>query len=106
MRISVNCPSYKRPDVVKTVDYLPYCQVWVDCNEYEEYKRNYPKAKIISCPEGIQGNLCRVRNYILKTEFDRGMDVVLILDDDLDCLRRYEYDPIPISCPCISLSDA
>lgn len=94
MKISVNSPSYKRPDIVKTVEYLPYTKIWVDCNEYEEYKKNYPEAEIISCPEGVQGNLCRVRNYILKTEFERGMDVVLILDDDFTYLGRFEYDSI------------
>ena len=65
MKISVNCPSYKRGDDVKTLSYLPFCRVWVDCGEYDEYKRNYPDADIISCPEGVQGNLCRIRNYIL-----------------------------------------
>lgn len=94
MKISVNCPSYKRPEIVKTVEYLPYAKIWVDCKEYEAYKKYYPKADIISCPEGIQGNLCRVRNYILKKEFERGMDVVLILDDDMTAIRRYDYDPI------------
>lgn len=92
MKISVNAPSYKRSDDVRTLSYLPYTRVWVDCKEYDEYKKNYPDADIISCPEGVQGNLCRIRNYILKQEFERGMDVVLIIDDDFTCLRRYEYD--------------
>jgi hypothetical protein len=91
MKISVNCPSYKRGDDVKTLSYLPFCRVWVDCGEYDEYKRNYPEADIISCPEGVQGNLCRIRNYILDEEFKRGMDVVLIIDDDFTCLRRFDY---------------
>ena len=92
MEISINAPSYKRPDDVRTLGYLPMCRVWVDCKEYEEYKKNYPDADIISCPEGVQGNLCRIRNYILKQEFERGMDVVLIIDDDFTCLRRFDYD--------------
>lgn len=92
MKISVNAPSYKRPSDVRTLDYLPFVKIWVDCKEYEEYKKHYPEADIISCPEGVQGNLCRVRNYILKTEFENGADVVLIIDDDFTCLRRYEYN--------------
>lgn len=92
MNISINAPSYRRPDDVRTLSYLPDCRIWVDCKEYEAYKENYPEAEIISCPEGVQGNLCRIRNYILKTEFDRGMDVVLIIDDDFTCLRRFDYD--------------
>ena len=94
MKISVNAPSYKRPDDVRTLDYLPFCKIWVDNKEYEEYKKNNPTAKIIACPDGVQGNLCRVRNYILETEFKSGADVVLIIDDDFTCLRRYDYDEL------------
>lgn len=84
MKISVNCPSYKRPKV-ETLDYLPFCKVWVDNKEYDDYIKANPKFKenIISCPDGIQGNLCRIRNYILDQEFEKGYDVVLIIDDDL-----------------------
>lgn len=92
MKISVNAPSYRRPDDVRTLSYLPFTRIWVDHNEYEAYKASYPDADIISCPDGVQGNLCRVRNYILREEFKRGMDVVLIIDDDFTCLRRFDYD--------------
>ena len=89
MKISVNAPSYKRADKVLTLDYLPYCRVWVDEGEAEEYRKNYPDADIVACPKGVQGNLCRVRNYILDMEFARGMEVVLIIDDDLSYLERF-----------------
>lgn len=92
MNISVNAPSYKRPDQVLTLNYLPFCRIWVDHSEYEDYKANYPDAEIISCPEGVQGNLCRIRNYILKKEFERGMDVVLIIDDDLNRIERFVWN--------------
>ena len=94
MKISVNAPSYKRPDDVRTLDYLPFCKIWVDNKEYEEYKKHNPKANIMSCPDGVQGNLCRVRNYILETEFNNGADVVLIIDDDFTCLRRFDYNEL------------
>ena len=94
MKISVNAPSYKRPADVKTLSYLPFCKIWVDNKEYQDYKNNYPKADIISCPDGIQGNLCRIRNYILKKEFEAGADVVLIIDDDFTCLRRFEHNDL------------
>ena len=92
MKISVNAPSYKRANDVKTLSYLPFCKIWVDGKEYEDYKRNYPDADIQRCADGVQGNLCRVRNYILRTEFERGMDAVLIIDDDLIAIERYEAD--------------
>lgn len=91
MKISINAPSYKRADGVLTLSYIPFCRIWVDCKEYEEYKKNYPDADIVSCPEGVQGNVSRVRNYILKEEFARGMDVVLTVDDDLMAIERFEY---------------
>lgn len=92
MKISVNAPSYKRPNKVLTLNYLPFCRIWVDCKEYDAYKHSYPNADIISCPDGVQGNLCRIRNYILDEEFKRGMDVVLIIDDDLSAIRYYGND--------------
>lgn len=94
MKISVNAPSYKRANKVLTLDYLPFCRIWVDCREYDEYKKNYPNSDIVSCPDGVQGNLCRVRNWILKKEFERGMDVVLIIDDDLGAVRYFSYDEV------------
>ncbi len=89
MRISVNAPSYKRPNEVLTLDYLPFCKIWVDESEAEAYRKSYPDAEIVACPKGVQGNLCRVRNYILTEEFAKGYDVVLIVDDDLFRLERY-----------------
>lgn len=91
MKISVNCPSYKRPKV-KTLQYLPFCKVWVDEGEYPDYiKENKGfETNIVSCPKGIQGNLCRIRNYILDQEFAAGVDVVLIIDDDLEGVYLFQ----------------
>lgn len=90
MRISINCPSYKRPKV-ETLDYIKSCKVWVAEDEYENYKtanRGLEK-NIISVPNHIQGNLCRIRNYILDQELPKN-DVVLIIDDDLKAIGRFE----------------
>lgn len=89
MKISINAPSYRRPSKVLTLDYLPMCRIWVDCKEYDEYKKHYPEADIVSCPEGVQGNVGRIRNYILRQEFERGMDAVVIVDDDLTAIERF-----------------
>lgn len=89
MRISVNTPSYKRASEVITLSYLPFCKVWVDEGEADDYKKNYPDAEIVSCPKGIQGNVARIRNYILHQEMEAGYDVVCIVDDDLYRLERY-----------------
>lgn len=94
MKISVNVPSYKRPNKIITLDYLPYVRVWVDGSEYDDYKAANPNADIVKCEDGVQGNLCRVLNYILDEEFKRGMDVVLILDDDIHYIERWEVNEL------------
>ena len=92
MEISVNSPSYRRPNGVKTLDYIPFCRVWVDEGEADAYREANPGAEIIACPKGVQGNVARIRNYILDREFERGMDAVLLLDDDIHCIERFEVD--------------
>lgn len=89
MNIRICCPSYKR-SVVKTLKYLPFCRVFVAPEEFAKYQRTNPDACIIACPAGVQGNLCRVRNYILRSEFASGADVVAILDDDYTGVFYFE----------------
>ena len=90
MKISVNCPSYKRPKV-ETLDYLPYCKVWVAEREADEYLKANPgfKKNIIAVPNEVQGNVSRIRNYILDKELPNN-DVVCIVDDDINKICRYE----------------
>lgn len=92
MKITVNSPSYKRPAEVKVLEYLPFCKIWVDESEAEDYRLNNPKAEIVSCPKGIQGNTARIRNYIIKTEIQNGADVVVLVDDDLHYIERFNTD--------------
>lgn len=92
MNISVNAPSYKRPAGVKTLAYIPFCKIWVDESEAGEYREHNPGAEIVACPKGVQGNVARVRNYILDTEFSNGAEAVVLVDDDLHCIERFEKD--------------
>ena len=69
---------------------MPFCKVWVCESEYKKYTEVNDKEKIVSCAKGIQGNLCRIRNHILKTEFSNGADVVLIVDDDMSGIFYFE----------------
>lgn len=87
MKISINCPSYKRPKV-ETLKYLPFCKVWVAKDELEEYQKNNKGAKFEILSN--QGNVSIVRNEILNKEFSRGYDVVCIVDDDLKGIYHYE----------------
>ena len=87
--IRVCIPSYKRPKV-ETLDYIPWAKVYVDEGEYEEYKKQNPEGNIISVPKGIQGNVSRIRNYILDVNFEDGADAVAIIDDDMKGMYRWE----------------
>jgi hypothetical protein len=91
MNISVCCPSYKRPKV-KTLEYLPFCKVYVDDLEYDDYIKENPVENIVKCEKGIQGNVSRVRNYILDQEFNNGADVVCIVDDDMSGIYRFDVN--------------
>ena len=89
MKVSVNAPSWRRPKV-ETLDYLPFLRVWVDPSEAAQYRKANPGAEIIECAKGVQGNISRVRNHILDREFDRGMDAVAIVDDDMRGMFYFE----------------
>lgn len=91
MRIEICCPSYKRP-ACKTLNYIPFCKIYVDRSEKDEYEKLHPDAKIIGLKEGIQGNVGRVRNYILDYEFENGADAVCIVDDDLTGIFRFDVN--------------
>ena len=39
MNISINIPSWKRPNDVKTLNYIPFARVYVDIDEADEYKK-------------------------------------------------------------------
>ena len=91
MNISICCPSYKRP-IVKTLRYIPNCKIYIDQKDEQSYSELNPNANIIICDDGIQGNVARVRNYILDKEFQNGADVVCIVDDDLQGIFRFDVD--------------
>lgn len=89
MNISINIPSYKRPKV-KTLEYISTAKVWIDESEYDEYLKVNNKENLVKVPKGIQGNVSRIRNYILDEEFKRGMDAVVLMDDDVDGIFSFE----------------
>lgn len=91
MKISICCPSYKRPKV-KTLEFIPDLKIYIDKAEEQEYRKENPEANIIICDEGIQGNVARVRNYILNREFSEGADAVCIVDDDLKGIYKFDVD--------------
>ena len=86
MKIVIAIPSYKRPKV-ETLKYIPSAKVYVAQSEFEEYKKKNPEADIVAVDDKIQGNVCRIRNFILDENKD---DIVCIVDDDLQYLGYWE----------------
>lgn len=91
VKIAVACPSYKRP-YCRTAHYIPDTRVYVDASEYDDYvKENGGNGVIVACRDGIQGNLPRVRNYILDTEFNENhADIVVMMDDDVSAIGLHK----------------
>lgn len=81
-KIVICSPSYRRP-VVKTLEYLPDVRIYIDKSDEEDYRRENPHADIVVCDDGVQGNVARVRNYILDKEFGNGAKAVCLVDDDM-----------------------
>jgi len=78
-------PSYKRPELCKSHKYLSQVTYVVGEAEGEAYKNVHDKVWVV--PDAVQGNLCRVRNYILDNAPE---DVqVIIIDDDIDYFGRW-----------------
>lgn len=92
MEIRVCSPSYRRPKGMNTPKYIPFVRVFVGYEEYEEYTHNNHGLTIIKCDKGVQGNLSRVRNFILRHEFNDGADVVCMVDDDMKGIYCWEAD--------------
>lgn len=89
MNIAFASPSYKRARRCTTNKYLPMTRLYVDEKEAEAYRQANETGEIVACPEGVQGNLPRVRNYILDTEFGNGADVVVMMDDDIESISVF-----------------
>ena len=79
MKIKIFAPSYKRPEKSITQINYPKVKLVVRESEAEEYIKN--GNDIVICPDSAQGNLCRVRNWILDNLYDDA-DCIVILDDD------------------------
>jgi hypothetical protein len=77
-------PSYKRPIGVTTQKYLPFVKYVVAESEAESYIEQ--GHDIWAVPDSAQGNLCRIRNYILD---NCGSSRVVLVDDDMGHIGRW-----------------
>lgn len=83
--IKLFAPSYKRPKGVTTQAYLPECTYVVAESEAEEYLAE--GHRLWAVPDTAQGNVCRIRNYILD---HADAYQIVLLDDDLSHIARWE----------------
>lgn len=79
MRVKFYSPSYRRPELSITQITYPFVRLVVCESQADEYRKN--GNDIVVCPDSAQGNLCRVRNWILDNLFD-DCDCIVLLDDD------------------------
>lgn len=78
-------PSWKRPNICTSHLYFEDMQYVVCESQADDYEAN--GLSVLRCPDSAQGNVSRVRNWILDYA---GSEDVLIIDDDLKSLSRYE----------------
>lgn len=86
MEIKFFAPSYRRPEKSITQKTYPFVKLVVSEKESEEYIKN--GNDVVVCPDSVQGNLCRVRNWILDT-FLPTADCVVLVDDDCSGIGRW-----------------
>jgi hypothetical protein len=72
--------SYKRPDTVLTGKYLDFATLVVPESQKTEYQK-YNKNEILTCPDTVDGNVSRKRNWILDQFKDEDL---VTMDDDIN----------------------
>ena len=77
----VYVPSYKRPGMVSTDTVFRNCRIVVPESQADDYRRGeiYNGAEIVACPDEVDGNISRKRNWILDNATS---EWVLLVDDD------------------------
>lgn len=86
MKVAYYSPSWKRAGRVKTRDFMPWVTLVVDEGEADEYREKHGEP-ILVCPKGVQGNIARVRNYILEHSES---DCIVMIDDDCTGIGYHE----------------
>lgn len=84
MDYKIFAPTYKRADKCTTHKYLKQITYVVRESEKNDYKGVHDKIWIV--PDSAQGNLCRIRNYILDNIND---EKIVLLDDDIKHFNRF-----------------
>lgn len=79
MKVKFYAPSYRRPIKSITQKNYPFVKLVVCESDADSYIEN--GNDIIVCPDSAQGNVCRVKNWMLDNLFDDA-DCIIFVDDD------------------------
>ncbi len=87
MKVKFYAPSYRRPEKSITQKIYPFVTLVVAEEEADDYRENGNVIQVV--PNSAQGNLCRIRNYILDNLFGDA-DCLVLLDDDCKAITYWE----------------
>lgn len=79
-------PSYKRPERVLAAEWCTEAYIAIHEGEKAAYAATYGEDRLIVMPTDVQGNIARVRNWIL----DHVGGNIVMMDDDVRYLSRTE----------------
>lgn len=88
MKVKFYAPSYKRPEKSITQKNYPFIKLVVRESDAEEYLKN--GNDIVICPDSAQGNVSRVKNWMLDNLYDEDVDCIIFMDDDCSGIFRWE----------------
>lgn len=87
--IKICYPSYRRADRILTLGCIPSALGFVHEFEIRKYREENPKAQFVSVPDDLQGNVARVRNFILDY-WKKKKIVLCCVDDDFKSVGYWE----------------
>lgn len=80
-------PTYGRADNVKTAKVFPNAIIVCPESQEEEYRKHYPDMQFMPCPDSVEGNMAKKRNWIKD---NARKDWFIMVDDDCDGIQMIE----------------
>ena len=85
MSFKIYIPTYKRAGKMLTHKVFPEAIIVCPESQVDEYRKYYPDMEFMPCPDSVEGNTARKRNWV-KDNADT--DYLIMVDDDI---RRFYY---------------
>ncbi|NIR06336.1 MAG: hypothetical protein GTN82_13015, partial [Candidatus Aminicenantes bacterium] len=64
--------------------------IWISEDEFDDYAKVIGDKNLVVVDPKHQGTKTRILNHIIETEFQKDLDAVCILDDDVQYLGYHE----------------